>query len=177
MTSHGRIQRGGPGVWNTHPPPHTPPPLGILAKMCLSDSWNGTGLILHSIYVKYSHKLKKKKGSKCGDILMVRTGNVDFFCKRLTSIEIRKSKYHIIRRVLFRWDGTQTHPPPQERYLDPHLLVFFSLPTMFSTLPFREIISLATFVLLSANTFDLVESMMLFGKELTLDKMTNFTLP
>ena len=42
-----------------HPPP-TPPP-GILAKMCLSDSWNGIGLILHSIYVKYSHKLKKKK--------------------------------------------------------------------------------------------------------------------
>ena len=27
---------------------------------------------------------------------MVRTGNVDFSCKRLTSIEIRKSKYHII---------------------------------------------------------------------------------
>ena len=35
---------------------------------------------------------------------MVRTGNVDFSCKRLTSIEIRKSKYHIIRRVRFRWD-------------------------------------------------------------------------
>ena len=97
--SHGRIQRGGPGV-------RTPP--GILAKMCLLDSWNGTGLILHSIYVKYSHKLKKK-GSKCGDILMVRTGNVDFSCKRLTSIEIRKSKYHIIRRVRFRWD-----PPPEK---------------------------------------------------------------
>ena len=30
----------------------------------------GTGLILHSIYVNYSHK--SKKGSKCGD-LMVRT--------------------------------------------------------------------------------------------------------
>ena len=30
----------------------------------------GTGLILHSIYVHYSHK--SKKGSKCGD-LMVRT--------------------------------------------------------------------------------------------------------
>ena len=28
---------------------------------------------------------------------MVRTGNVDFSCKRLTSNEIRKSKYHIIR--------------------------------------------------------------------------------
>ena len=39
---------------------------------------------------------------------MVRTGNVDFSCKRLTSIEIRKSKYHIIRRVRFRWDT----PPP-----------------------------------------------------------------
>ena len=99
---HGRIQRGGGG-----PGVRTPP--GILAKMCLSDSWNGTGLILHSIYVKYSHKLKKK-GSKCGDILMVRTGNVDFSCKRLTSIEIRKSKYHIIRRVRFRWD-----PPPPLR--------------------------------------------------------------
>ena len=46
---------------------------------------------------------------------MVRTGNVDFSCKRLTSIEIRKSKYHIIRRVRFRWD------PPWERYLDPRL--------------------------------------------------------
>ena len=41
---------------------------------------------------------------------MVRTGNVDFSCKRLTSIEIRKSKYHIIRRVRFRWDT----PPPQK---------------------------------------------------------------
>ena len=39
---------------------------------------------------------------------MVRTGNVDFSCKRLTSMEIRKSKYHIIRRVRFRWE----HPPP-----------------------------------------------------------------
>ena len=48
---HGRIQRGGPWV-------RTPP--GILAKMCLSDSWNGTGLIMHSNYLKYSHKLKKK---------------------------------------------------------------------------------------------------------------------
>ena len=35
---------------------------------------------------------------------MVRTGNVDFSCKRLTSIEIRKSKYRIIRRV--------RRPPP-----------------------------------------------------------------
>ena len=35
---------------------------------------------------------------------MVRTGNVDFSCKRPTSTEIRKSKYHIIRRVRFRWD-------------------------------------------------------------------------
>ena len=33
---------------------------------------------------------------------MVRTGNVDFSCKRLTSNEIQKSKYHIIRRVRFR---------------------------------------------------------------------------
>ena len=49
---------------------------------------------------------------------MVRTGNVDFSCKRLTSIEIRKSKYHIIRRVRFRWDPP---PPPRERYLDPRL--------------------------------------------------------
>ena len=38
---------------------------------------------------------------------MVRTGNVDFSCKRLTSIEIQKSKYHIIRRVRFQWE-----PPP-----------------------------------------------------------------
>ena len=43
---------------------------------------------------------------------MVRTGNVDFSCKRLTSIEIRKSKYDIIRRVRFRWD---TPPPPLEK--------------------------------------------------------------
>ena len=43
---------------------------------------------------------------------MVRTGNVDFSCKRLTSIEIRKSKYHIIRRVRFRWE---TPPPPPEK--------------------------------------------------------------
>ena len=42
---------------------------------------------------------------------MVRTGNVDFSCKRLTSTEIRKSKYHIIRRVRFRWD---TPPPPRK---------------------------------------------------------------
>ena len=34
---------------------------------------------------------------------MVRTGNIDFSCKRLTSIEIWKSKYHIIGRVRFRW--------------------------------------------------------------------------
>ena len=40
---------------------------------------------------------------------MVRTGNVDFSCKRLTSIEIRKSKYRIIRRVRFQWD-----PPPPD---------------------------------------------------------------
>ena len=51
---------------------------------------------------------------------MVRTGNVDFSCKRLTSIEIRKSKYHIIRRVRFRWDPPP--PPPRERYLDPRLV-------------------------------------------------------
>ena len=42
---------------------------------------------------------------------MVRTGNVDFSCKRLTSIEIRKSKYHIIRRVRFRWDPPPPPPP------------------------------------------------------------------
>ena len=50
---------------------------------------------------------------------MVRTGNVDFSCKRLTSIEIRKSKYHIIRRVRFQWETPR--PPPPERYLDPRL--------------------------------------------------------
>ena len=49
----------------------------------------GTGLILHSIYINYSHK--SKKGSKCAD-LMVRTWNVDFSCIRLTPTEIRKSK-------------------------------------------------------------------------------------
>ena len=43
---------------------------------------------------------------------MVRTGNVDFSCKRLTSIEIRKSKYHIIRRVCFRWD-----PPEKDIWI------------------------------------------------------------
>ena len=43
---------------------------------------------------------------------MARTGKVDFSCKRLTSIEIRKSKYHIIRRVRFRWD-----PPEKEIWI------------------------------------------------------------
>ena len=42
----------------------------------------------------------------------VRTGNVDFSCKRLTSIEIRKSKYRIIRRVRFRWD-----PPEKDIWI------------------------------------------------------------
>ena len=42
---------------------------------------------------------------------MVRTGNVDFSCKRLTSIEIRKSKYHIIRQVRFRWEPPPPPPP------------------------------------------------------------------
>ena len=42
---------------------------------------------------------------------MVRTGNVDFSCKRLTSIEIRKLKYHIIRRVRFRWERPLPPPP------------------------------------------------------------------
>ena len=55
---------------------------------------------------------------------MVRTGNVDFSCKRLTSIEIRKSKYRIIRRVRFRWDPPPPHP--RERYLDPRLNVIRS---------------------------------------------------
>ena len=46
---------------------------------------------------------------------MVRTGNVDFSCKRLTSVEIRKSKYHIIRRVRFRWEHPPPpHPPPRK---------------------------------------------------------------
>ena len=53
---------------------------------------------------------------------MVRTGNVDFSCKRLTSIEIRKSKYHIIRRVRFWWaPPPPPPPPPRERYLDQRL--------------------------------------------------------
>ena len=43
---------------------------------------------------------------------MVRTGNIDFSCNRLTSTEIRKSKNHIIRQVCFRWDNTP--PPPQK---------------------------------------------------------------
>ena len=46
---------------------------------------------------------------------MVRTGNVDFSCKRLTSIEIRKSKYHIIRRVRFRRVGPPPPPPPPRK--------------------------------------------------------------
>ena len=46
---------------------------------------------------------------------MVRTGNVDFSCTKLTSIEIRKSKYHIIRRVRFRWDTHPPPPPPSEK--------------------------------------------------------------
>ena len=49
------------------PPP--PPPWNFGKKMAIRFVI-GTGLILHSIYVNYSHK--SKKGSKCGD-LMVRT--------------------------------------------------------------------------------------------------------
>ena len=70
---------------------------------------------------------------------MVRTGNVDFSWKRLTSIEIRKSKYHIIRRVRFRWD-THTHnpppprppppTPPRERYFIVVIVICHSLPCM-----------------------------------------------
>ena len=54
---------------------------------------------------------------------MVRTGNVDFSCKRLTSIEIRKSKYHIIRRVRFRWDP----PPPPLRKISGFALDCYQL--------------------------------------------------
>ena len=57
----GRIQRGGPGI-------RTPP--WNFGKKVVIRFVIGTGLILHSIYVNYSHK--SKKGSKCGD-LMVRT--------------------------------------------------------------------------------------------------------
>ena len=57
---------------------------------------------------------KKKKGSKCGDLFVVRTGNTDFCCKRLTSTEMPTSKYHIIRPVRFRWD-------PREKHLDPSM--------------------------------------------------------
>ena len=102
----GRIQRGGPGV-------RTPPPPRNFGKKVVIRFVIGTGLIVHSIYVNYSHK--SEKGSKCGD-LMVRTWKVDFSCIRLTPTEIRKSKYHIIRRVRFRWD------PPWERYLDPRMI-------------------------------------------------------
>ena len=56
---------GGPGV-RTPPPP---PPWNFGKKVVIRFVI-GTGLILHSIYVNYSHK--SKKGSKCGD-LMVRT--------------------------------------------------------------------------------------------------------
>ena len=61
---------------------------------------------------------------------MVRTGNVDFSCKRLTSIEIRKSKYHIIRRVRFRWD-TPPPPPPHEK----DIWISASLMHHFETVP------------------------------------------
>ena len=50
-----------------NPPP--PPPWNFGKKVVITFVI-GTGLILHSIYVNYSHK--SKKGSKCGD-LMVRT--------------------------------------------------------------------------------------------------------
>ena len=66
---------------------------------------------------------------------MVRTGNVDFSCKTLTSIEIRKSKYHIIRRVRFRWGPPP--PPPRERYLDPRLNKVTSLQLFHATLAYQ----------------------------------------
>ena len=47
-----------------------PPPPWNFGKKVVIRFVIGTGLILHSIYVNYSHK--SKKGSKCGD-LMVRT--------------------------------------------------------------------------------------------------------
>ena len=55
--SRGGDQGSGPPPWN-------------FGKKVVIRFVIGTGLILHSIYVNYSHK--SKKGSKCGD-LMVRT--------------------------------------------------------------------------------------------------------
>ena len=49
--------------------PETPPPWNFGKKVVIRFVI-GAGLILHSIYVNYSHK--SKKGSKCGD-LVVRT--------------------------------------------------------------------------------------------------------
>ena len=39
--------------------------------------------------------MKKREGSNCGDLFVVRTRNVDLSCKQLTSPYIWKSKYHI----------------------------------------------------------------------------------
>ena len=70
---------------------------------------------------------------------MVRTGNVDFSCKRLTSIEIRKSKYHIIRRVRFRWD-----PPPPPRKLSGSALGAYTMYRLYDsiTLTHRYLLSI-----------------------------------
>ena len=62
----GRIRGGGGGGGESGGPD---PPLEFGKKVVIRFVI-GTGLILHSIYVNYSHK--SKKGSKCGDI-MVRT--------------------------------------------------------------------------------------------------------
>ena len=55
----GRIQRGGTGG---------PDPPWNFDKKVVIRFVIGTGLILHSIYVNYSHK--SKKGSKCGDLMV-----------------------------------------------------------------------------------------------------------
>ena len=81
---------------------------------------------------------KKKKGSKCGDILMVRTGNVDFSCKRLTSIEIRKSKYIVSYNKTSAFSvghppppfHTPPPPPPPTRKISGSALVMFLLPKL-----------------------------------------------
>ena len=102
----GRIQRGGPGVGKPPSPPWN------FGKKVVIRFVIGTGLILHSIYVNYSHKSKKTS--------WLEHETLTFLVYGLHPLKSGNQKYHIIRRVRFRWE-TPPPPPPRERYLDPRM--------------------------------------------------------